>query len=106
MAHRMGRLYGFLGMSVGVVQEHHSKSRRRAAFEADITYVTSNALGFTYLNDTSTAMSPDHLVTLQQFTMLYACEESSAAGGCLYAVTIRSGMAAQASGGCSVAEQA
>ena len=59
----MGRLYSFLGLSVGLVQEHHSKKRQRAAFGADITYVTSNALGFTYLTDTSTAMSPQELVT-------------------------------------------
>lgn len=92
----MGRLYSFLGLSVGVVQEHHSKPRRRAAFEADITYVTSNALGFTYLSDTSTAMSPDELVTLQHFTMLYACRKSFAAGSCPYRVAIISGMTVHA----------
>lgn len=60
---RMGKVYGFLGLSVGVVQEQYSRLRRQAAFRADITYVTSNALGFTYLQDTSIAMSADELVS-------------------------------------------
>ena len=59
----MGKIFSFLGLSVGVVQEDDSKKRRRAAFDADITYVTSNVLGFTYLSDTSTAKTPEQLVT-------------------------------------------
>lgn len=59
---RMGKLYSFLGLSVGVVQEQHSRKRRRVAFGADVTYVTSNSLGFTYLGDTSTALTADELV--------------------------------------------
>ena len=55
-------MYRFLGLTVGMVQEEHSQKRRRGAFGADITYVTSNALGFTHLNDTSTCMSLDDLV--------------------------------------------
>ena len=81
IAHRMGRLYSFLGLSVGVVQEHHSKKRRQAAFEADITYVTSNALGFTYLLDTSTAMSPDELVNILWSPMHCALEKGGVPGG-------------------------
>ena len=60
---RMGKVYGFLGLTVGVVQEQHSRLRRQAAFRADITYVTSNALGFTYLQDTSIAISAGELVS-------------------------------------------
>ena len=56
-------MYGFLGLTVGVVQEQHSRPRRQAAFTADITYITSNALGFTYLQDTSIAMSAGDLVS-------------------------------------------
>jgi hypothetical protein len=60
---RMGKVYNFLGLTVGVVQEQYARIRRQAAFRADITYVTSNALGFTYLQDTSIAMSAGELVS-------------------------------------------
>ncbi len=93
---RMGKLFSFLGLSVGVVQEHHSKKRRRAAFEADITYVTSNALGFTYLLDTSTAMSPDELVNVPCLPMHCAWKGSLSAGSSPHRVGNLSDMATHA----------
>ena len=59
---RMGRLYRFLGISVAVVQEGQSQSRKRAAFNADITYLTANSLGFTFLGDTSAVEKEEELV--------------------------------------------
>ncbi|MBN2371344.1 MAG: preprotein translocase subunit SecA, partial [Vicinamibacteria bacterium] len=47
----MGRLYRFLGLTVGVIQHHLDDSERQAAYGADITYGTNNELGFDYLRD-------------------------------------------------------
>ncbi|HUH40005.1 MAG TPA: preprotein translocase subunit SecA, partial [Castellaniella sp.] len=47
----MGRLYGFLGMSVGVVVPQQENEEKRAAYLADITYGTNNEFGFDYLRD-------------------------------------------------------
>jgi len=47
----MGRLYGFLGLSVGVIVHGISQEERRAAYAADITYGTNNEFGFDYLRD-------------------------------------------------------
>lgn len=52
----------FLGISVAVVQESQSQSRKRAAFNADITYLTANSLGFTFLSDTSAVEKEEDLV--------------------------------------------
>lgn len=58
----MGKIYSFLGLTVGIVQEPDKPKKRQAAFGADITYITSAALGFTYLADTSVAKSANDLV--------------------------------------------
>ncbi|WP_345796000.1 preprotein translocase subunit SecA [Castellaniella sp. MT123] len=47
----MGRLYGFLGLSVGVVVPQQENEEKRAAYQADITYGTNNEYGFDYLRD-------------------------------------------------------
>ncbi|HEY7413206.1 MAG TPA: preprotein translocase subunit SecA [Vicinamibacteria bacterium] len=47
----MGRLYRFLGLSVGVIQHHLGDQERQAAYGADITYGTNNEFGFDYLRD-------------------------------------------------------
>lgn len=47
----MGRLYNFLGLSVGVVVSGQSQEEKRAAYQADITYGTNNEFGFDYLRD-------------------------------------------------------
>ena len=47
----MGRLYSFLGMSVGVVKHGLDDDERRAAYACDITYGTNNEFGFDYLRD-------------------------------------------------------
>jgi preprotein translocase subunit SecA len=47
----MGQIYGFLGMTVGVIVPNLSDEERRAAYNADITYGTNNELGFDYLRD-------------------------------------------------------
>jgi preprotein translocase subunit SecA len=47
----MGRLYRFLGMSVGVIQHELTDAQRQVAYGADITYGTNNEFGFDYLRD-------------------------------------------------------
>jgi preprotein translocase subunit SecA len=47
----MGRLYSFLGMSVGVVVPQQPNEEKKAAYAADITYGTNNEFGFDYLRD-------------------------------------------------------
>ena len=47
----MGRLYGFLGLSVGMNLPQMSREQKQAAYAADITYGTNNEFGFDYLRD-------------------------------------------------------
>ncbi len=47
----MGRLYNFLGLSVGVIVSGQGTEDKRAAYAADITYGTNNEYGFDYLRD-------------------------------------------------------
>src|SRR5690349_8885355 len=47
----MGRVYRFLGMSVGVIQHELTDQQRQVAYGADITYGTNNEFGFDYLRD-------------------------------------------------------
>jgi preprotein translocase subunit SecA len=47
----MGRLYRFLGLTVGVIVHDLDDEERRAAYAADVTYGTNNEFGFDYLRD-------------------------------------------------------
>jgi preprotein translocase subunit SecA len=47
----MGRVYRFLGMTVGVIQHDLNDQQRQAAYGCDITYGTNNEFGFDYLRD-------------------------------------------------------
>ncbi len=47
----MGRVYRFLGMTVGVIQHDLNDQQRQVAYGADITYGTNNEFGFDYLRD-------------------------------------------------------
>jgi preprotein translocase subunit SecA len=47
----MGRVYRYLGMSVGVIQHELNDEQRQVAYRADITYGTNNEFGFDYLRD-------------------------------------------------------
>ncbi len=47
----MGKIYGFLGLTVGVIVHDLDDRERRAAYGADITYGTNNEFGFDYLRD-------------------------------------------------------
>ena len=48
---QMGKLYEFLGMTVGVIVHGQNPQTRRAQYDCDITYGTNNEYGFDYLKD-------------------------------------------------------
>ena len=50
----MGKLYNFLGLSVGLVIPNMTPEEKRKAYQADITYGTNNEFGFDYLRDNMT----------------------------------------------------
>ncbi len=47
----MGKVYRFLGLSVGIIQHDMPEDDRKAAYAADVTYGTNNEFGFDYLRD-------------------------------------------------------
>jgi preprotein translocase subunit SecA len=47
----MGRVYKFLGLTVGVIQNPHGDRERQEAYRCDVTYGTNNEFGFDYLRD-------------------------------------------------------
>ncbi len=47
----MGRIYGFLGLTVGCIQNDFKDEQRVEAYAADVTYGTNNEFGFDYLRD-------------------------------------------------------
>ena len=46
-----GKVYRFLGLTVGIIQHDSTNEERKAAYNSDITYGTNNELGFDYLRD-------------------------------------------------------
>jgi preprotein translocase subunit SecA len=53
----MGQLYGFLGLTTGIIQSDQSSEVRRAQYECDISYGTNSEFGFDYLRDNGMATS-------------------------------------------------
>ena len=47
----MGRIYGFLGLTVGVIVHDMTDEQRAEAYRCDVTYGTNNEIGFDYLRD-------------------------------------------------------
>ncbi|MBE2908693.1 preprotein translocase subunit SecA [Anoxybacillus flavithermus] len=60
-ANEMGRLYQFLGLSVGLNLNSMSREEKQAAYNADITYGTNNEFGFDYLRD-NMVLYKEHMV--------------------------------------------
>ncbi len=50
-AEEMGKVYGFLGLTTGLVVHGQTQAEKHAAYNADITYGTNNEYGFDYLRD-------------------------------------------------------
>ena len=64
----MGRIYRFLGLSVGLIVHGLNYEQRRMAYRADITYGTNNEFGFDYLRDNMVL----HMDNLVQRDLQYA----------------------------------
>ncbi len=58
----MGQLYGFLGLTTGIIQHDQSPSERRAQYYCDIAYGTNSEFGFDYLRDNGMATSQEQQV--------------------------------------------
>ena len=57
----MGRVYRFLGLSIGVILHSKSNEERREAYACDITYGTNNEFGFDYLRDNMVIYKKDRV---------------------------------------------
>ena len=55
----MGRIYQFLGLTVGVIMSGQPPEEKRAAYQCDIVYGTNNEFGFDYLRDNMAFSSED-----------------------------------------------
>ena len=70
----MGRLYNFLGLTVGVVTHGLSDEERKKAYAADITYATNNELGFDYLRDNMKFDLEDYVQREHHFAIVDECD--------------------------------
>ncbi|MFT4550702.1 MAG: preprotein translocase subunit SecA, partial [Verrucomicrobiales bacterium] len=66
----MGKLFEFLGLSVGCLQNGQSPEQRRVAYACDITYGTASEFGFDYLRDHGLATSRNEQVQRGRFYAL------------------------------------
>ncbi|MBQ2746363.1 MAG: preprotein translocase subunit SecA [Clostridia bacterium] len=66
----MGKLYRFLGLSVGLVVPGLQFPDKKAAYEADITYCTNNELGFDYLRDNMAVYKQDRMQRGHNFAIV------------------------------------
>jgi preprotein translocase subunit SecA len=66
----MGRVYNFLGMTVGVVYPGMPHSDKKGAYAADITYGTNNEYGFDYLRDNMALAKEDRFQRGQNFAIV------------------------------------
>ncbi|MEO8352804.1 MAG: preprotein translocase subunit SecA [Chthoniobacteraceae bacterium] len=61
-AETMGQLYGFLGLTTGVIQHDQSPTERRSMYGCDITYGMNSEFGFDYLRDNGMATTKEQQV--------------------------------------------
>ncbi|MFN3375663.1 MAG: preprotein translocase subunit SecA [Burkholderiaceae bacterium] len=66
----MGRLYNFLGLSVGINLPQMSREDKQAAYAADITYGTNNEYGFDYLRDNMVYEARDRVQRLLNYAIV------------------------------------
>lgn len=66
----MGKLYNFLGMSVGVIVSDMPFEDKQEAYKADITYGTNNEFGFDYLRDNMAFSSEEQFQRGQHFAII------------------------------------
>ncbi|MBA2674647.1 preprotein translocase subunit SecA [Ramlibacter sp.] len=66
----MGKLYNFLGLSVGVNLPQMAREEKQAAYRADITYGTNNEFGFDYLRDNMVYETGDRVQRLLNYAIV------------------------------------
>ncbi len=66
----MGRIYRFLGLTVGVIYSGQSNEEKREAYAADITYGTNNEFGFDYLRDNMAFAAADRVQRPLNFAII------------------------------------
>ncbi len=66
----MGKLYRFMGLSVGLIIHGMDKDDKREAYKADITYCTNNELGFDYLRDNMVIYKEDKVQRGHNFAIV------------------------------------
>ncbi len=66
----MGKVFRFLGQSIGVVLSGMNKDEKRAAYNADITYGTNNEFGFDYLRDNMVIYKKDKVQREHAFAIV------------------------------------
>ncbi|MEK7775736.1 MAG: DEAD/DEAH box helicase, partial [Candidatus Zixiibacteriota bacterium] len=57
----MGRIYEYLGLTVGVIQNHMNNAERRQMYQCDVTFGTANEFGFDYLRDNMVQTAEDRV---------------------------------------------
>lgn len=70
----MGRLYGYMGMSTGIIVHDLSDAQRQAAYRSDITYATNNELGFDYLRDNMKFRLSDYVQRDLNYAIVDECD--------------------------------
>lgn len=66
----MGKIYKFMGLSVGVVAPGMNNDQKREAYACDITYCTNNELGFDYLRDNMVIRKADRVLRELNFAIV------------------------------------
>lgn len=66
----MGKVYKFLGLSVGVVYPQQPQNEKREAYQCDITYCTNNELGFDFLRDNMAVRKQDKVLRELSFAIV------------------------------------
>lgn len=66
----MGKVYRYMGLSVGLIIHDLSNAERRKAYDADITYGTNNEMGFDYLRDNMVAYASDRVQRGHSFAVV------------------------------------
>ncbi len=67
---QMAQAYGFLGMSVGLLQNGMPLANKRPAYQADVTYGTNNEFGFDYLRDNMVSRATDRVQRVHNYAIV------------------------------------
>ncbi|MBL7670096.1 MAG: preprotein translocase subunit SecA [Bdellovibrionaceae bacterium] len=70
----MGKLYGWLGLTTGIIVHGLTDAERKAAYGCDITYATNNELGFDYLRDNMKFEIEDYVQRPHHYAIVDECD--------------------------------